>query len=127
MTSSRHQLKTIARRAMIERGLLPDFSPAVWRRRCAVAKAAQPDPGIRDLRDLLWCSIDNDDSRDLDQLSVAEPLAGGAVKILVAVADVDAIVQEGLARSTATRGPTRPRSTRPPRSSRCSPRSSRPT
>ena len=42
-------------------------------------------------------SIDNDDTRDLDQLSVAEPLAGGAVKLLVAVADVDATVAEGSA------------------------------
>ena len=60
-----------------------------------------PRPGtrrrsqIRDLRALLWCSIDNDDSRDLDQLSVAEPLAGGARRILVAVADVDATVAAG--------------------------------
>src|SRR5262249_53322700 len=46
----------------------------------------------RDLRELLWCSIDNDDSRDLDQLSVCEELAGGAIPILVAVADVDAPV-----------------------------------
>ena len=44
-------------------------------------------------RDLLWASIDNDTSRDLDQLSVAEPMAGGAVKVLVAVADVDAVVK----------------------------------
>ena len=46
---------------------------------------------------MLWASIDNDDSRDLDQLSVAEPLAGGAVKMLVAVADVEATVREGSA------------------------------
>jgi len=44
------------------------------------------------LRDLLWCSIDNDDSLDLDQLSLAEDLAAGTVKILIAVADVDALV-----------------------------------
>jgi exoribonuclease-2 len=45
------------------------------------------------LRDRLWVSIDNDDSRDLDQLTVAEPLAAGRVRILVAVADVDALVR----------------------------------
>lgn len=96
--SSRGELKAIARRAMIQRGLLPDFSPAVLAETDAVASAAaERDPSIRDLRGLLWCSIDNDDSRDLDQLSVAEPTAGGAVKIQVAVADVDAIVREGSA------------------------------
>jgi VacB/RNase II family 3'-5' exoribonuclease len=81
---------------MIQRGLLPDFSPAARAEADALTQAAvEPDPSIRDLRGLLWCSIDNDDSRDLDQLSVAEPRAGGQVKILVAVADVDALVKQG--------------------------------
>jgi exoribonuclease-2 len=88
----------IARRVMVERDLLPDFSPAVMaevaRSQAATAKGA---PGVRDLRGLLWCSIDNDDSRDLDQLTVAEPMGGGAVRILVAVADVDAAVAQGSA------------------------------
>ena len=44
---------------------------------------------IRDMRDLLWASIDNDDSRDLDQLTVAEAMPADKVKILVAIADVD--------------------------------------
>ena len=94
----RHDLEAIARRVMIERGLLPDFSAAaleeVARFRGA---AADGDVGARDLRDLLWCSIDNDDSRDLDQLTVAEPLPGGTVKARVAVADVDALVTQGSA------------------------------
>ena len=125
---SKSLLRSIARRAMLQRGLLPDFSPAVMAETASIAQAAaQTGAAIRDLRELLWASIDNDDSRDLDQLSVAEPLAGGAVKILVAIADVDAHGQEGLARSTSMRAPTPPRSTRLPRSSRCCPRSSRPT
>jgi exoribonuclease-2 len=83
---------------MIQRGLLPDFSPAVLAETGAIATAgAETVPSLRDLRGLLWASIDNDDSRDLDQLSVAEPMAGGAVKILVAVADVDATVKAGSA------------------------------
>jgi exoribonuclease-2 len=83
---------------MIQRGLLPDFSPAVLAETDAVrGAAAQTDPAIRDLRGLLWCSIDNDDSRDLDQLSVAEPTSRGTVTIRVAVADVDAVVREGSA------------------------------
>jgi VacB/RNase II family 3'-5' exoribonuclease len=97
-TPGRNELRGIARRAMIQRGLLPDFSPAVLAETNAIADAvAETGPSIRDLRGLLWASIDNDDSRDLDQLSVAEPMAGGVVKILVAVADVDATVKEGSA------------------------------
>jgi len=83
---------------MTQRGLQPDFSPAALAETEAIGKAAtDTDPSIRDLRDLLWCSIDNDDSLDLDQLSVAVPMPDGAVKILVAVADVDALVKVGSA------------------------------
>ncbi len=97
-THHRSDLRGIARRAMIERGLLPDFSPEVEQELGRIRGAAQESgDGLRDLRGLLWCSIDNDDSRDLDQLSVSEKLSGGAVKILVAVADVDAVVHEGSA------------------------------
>jgi VacB/RNase II family 3'-5' exoribonuclease len=94
---NRDQLRGIARRAMLERGLLPDFSAAVLVETDAIGKPAQADSSFRDLRSLLWVSIDNDDSRDLDHLSVAVPMAGGAVKILLAVADVDAIVKRGSA------------------------------
>ena len=81
---------------MLQRGLLPEFSPAALAQARAITGAAhETGPGIRDLRSLLWCSIDNDDSRDLDQLSVAEPLANGTVRILVAIADVDALVTRG--------------------------------
>ena len=83
---------------MVERGLEPDFSPAAQAEADALAgPAKESDPAVRDLRDRVWCSIDNDDSRDLDQLSVAEPAPGGAVRILVAVADVDALVKKGSA------------------------------
>jgi exoribonuclease-2 len=81
---------------MIERGLEPDFSPDVERQLAGITEPAKPtDDAIRDLRQLLWCSIDNDDSRDLDQLTVAEDLGGGNVRVLVAVADVDAVVKKG--------------------------------
>ena len=93
---SKSLLRSIARRAMLQRGLLADFSPAVASEIACIAQAAvETGPSIRDLRELLWASIDNDDSRDLDQLSVAEPLEGGAVKILVAIADVDGTVRAG--------------------------------
>ncbi len=91
----RGDLRRIARRAMRERGLLPDFSPKALAEADAASPAsAKTEPAARDLRGLLWASIDNDDSRDLDQLTVAEPLAGNAVKVLVAVADVDATVRK---------------------------------
>jgi len=84
---------------MLERGLLPEFSPAALRETSAFQGAARPSPAstVRDLRDRLWCSIDNDDSRDLDQLSVAEPLPGDATRLFVAIADVDALVHQGSA------------------------------
>ena len=83
---------------MAERGLLPDFAPAVVAETEAIRQAAtEASPAIRDLRALLWCSIDNDDSRDLDQLTVTVPGRNGTVTVLVAVADVDALVGKGSA------------------------------
>jgi len=92
MSSPRAFLQQIARQAMRDRGFEPDFSAAALRQ-VASLSPAPPTDGRRDLRKLLWCSIDNDDSRDLDQLSVCEPGTGGEVKVLVAVADVDALVK----------------------------------
>src|SRR5688572_13590854 len=93
-----HDLLDIARRAMRERGLRPEFAPAAQAEARAAAPAATGlEPGVRDQRGLLWASIDNDDSRDLDQLTVAEALPRGAVKLLVAIADVDVLVEPGSA------------------------------
>ncbi len=89
-------LESIAHQAMIDRGLAPDFSKAAERQAHSIRGPANENhSSIRDLRDLLWCSIDNDDSRDLDQLTVAEDLGAGKVRVLVAVADVDALVKLG--------------------------------
>ena len=83
---------------MLDRGLLPDFSAAalaeLGRLQVSAATAGEP---VRDLRNLLWASIDNDDSRDLDQLTVAEAMPGDQIKILVAIADVDSLVKNGSA------------------------------
>ena len=76
---------------MIERGFEPDYSPAAEAQVRQLSEGVSPPADRRDLRRLLWCSIDNDDSRDLDQLSVAET-RNGATAILVAIADVDALV-----------------------------------
>jgi ribonuclease R len=105
-TDQQHRaiLQGIARRAMLERGLLPNFSAAVLAELDRIqapagvsGESAGDRFGIRDLTDLLWASIDNDDSLDLDQLTIAEALPADKVKIRVAVADVDALVKDGSA------------------------------
>ncbi len=98
LKNHRYNLATIATWAMFSRGLEPDFSQAVHQQLVnlkAPAKEASDD--IRDLTQLLWCSIDNDDSRDLDQLTASEILPNGGVRIYVAIADVDALVKKGSA------------------------------
>lgn len=91
----REILRNIARRVMLERGLLPDFSvPALAELGRMQAPATVDGGPARDLRELPWASIDNDDSLDLDQLTVAQAIPGDSVKILVAVADVDALVKK---------------------------------
>jgi exoribonuclease-2 len=95
--NARQRLREIARRAMLERGLEPEFSPAARAEAEAARGQADGAGTLRDLRDLLWCSIDNDDSRDLDQLTVAVDGNPGAQRVLVAVADVDAAVAKGSA------------------------------
>ena len=90
----RATLAAIAHQAMIDRGLEPDFPLPAKQELAAIGGPARATDDVRDLRDRLWASIDNDDSRDLDQLTVAESLAGGQVRILVAVADVDALVHK---------------------------------
>jgi exoribonuclease-2 len=83
---------------MKERGLLPSFSGAVTAELIGFTHAAtDSSPAVRDLRTLLWASIDNDDSRDLDQLTVSMPGEHGATTILIAIADVDALIKQGSA------------------------------
>ncbi len=92
------ELRAIARRAMLQYRLVPDFPAAAIAEADALTRAASAEVSVaRDLRELPWCSIDNDDSRDLDQLTVAQPLPDGTWRILVAVADVDATVAPGSA------------------------------
>ena len=90
---NRITLQQIARRAMISRGLATDFPAALLAELKNIAAPATSKSGIvKDMRGLLWCSVDNDDSLDLDQLSYIEQLPGNKVRLLVAIADVDALV-----------------------------------
>ena len=88
-------LQAVAKEVMQQRGFNPDFPPAV-KKQLADLRAHPPQiaagKDVRDLRNLLWSSIDNDTSRDLDQIEVAERLADDGVKVLVGIADVDAFV-----------------------------------
>jgi exoribonuclease-2 len=90
-------LVVAAHAAMIEHGFQPDFPAAAAAELSAIqAHPALPAAaGAQDLRNLLWSSIDNDTSRDLDQIEWAEQLADGRIRVLIGVADVDARVSEG--------------------------------
>jgi exoribonuclease II len=92
--AERTDLSILARQAMLQRGLEPDFPAAAIQQAERLSGPAR-DSAIADQTALLWCSIDNEDSRDLDQLTVCEGLSGASVRIHVAVADVDALVAKG--------------------------------
>jgi exoribonuclease-2 len=83
----------VAERVLRENGFDPAFDSAVEAQVASTKQPAKAD-GLRDLRDMLWSSIDNTESRDLDQIEVAEALNNGAIRILVAIADVDALIEK---------------------------------
>src|ERR1051326_1453784 len=97
MTNAAFDLKARAHQAMVEAGFHPEFPPEVCRevQLLQTAPANAGGPAVRDLRSLLWSSIDNDTSRDLDQVEYAEKLPDGATRLLVGIADVDSSVPKG--------------------------------
>ena len=93
--SSSINLKAIARQVMQTQGFEPDFPPEVQKQLADISAhppQLTPSDKVRDLRNLLWSSIDNDTSKDLDQIEVAERLPNGDVKVMIGIADVDAFV-----------------------------------
>jgi len=90
-----HDLGAIADRIMLDKGLAPDFSAEAKREAGLLEDGLgrrEKDGDVQDLCDLPWSSIDNDDSRDLDQLEVVFS-SGRDFKLLVAIADVDFYVK----------------------------------
>ena len=100
MNNARPQidLQAVAKEIMLAHGFQPDFPPAVERQLASLpSQPPVPEGNVRDLRGLLWSSIDNDTSKDLDQIEVVEPLTNGDVKVLIGIADVDSDVAKGTA------------------------------
>src|SRR5450756_540155 len=88
-------LQAMARQVMVAQGFEPDFPPATRQQLADISAhppQLTPSGKVLDLRGLLWSSIDNDTSKDLDQIEVAERLPNGDVKVMVGIADVDAFV-----------------------------------
>jgi VacB/RNase II family 3'-5' exoribonuclease len=97
MSNQHFDLAEGARQVMLSVGFLPDLPPAAQREAAALRPASVEGPDVRDLRSLLWSSIDNDESRDLDQIEVAERLERDVIRVRVGIADVDALVHRGSA------------------------------
>lgn len=92
---SKNDLALLSAQALLDRGLNPSISREALAQLDGMDQAAfELGPEIRDLRHMLWCSIDNDDSMDLDQLTVAVPEKDQVTRLFVAVADVDALVKK---------------------------------
>src|SRR5215831_14355104 len=96
MANTQIDLKARAHQAMLDAGFKPDFPPEVTSEIQAL-KFANGNGAVRDLRCLLWSSIDNDNSRDLDQVEYAEKLSDGSTRLLIGIADVDSSVPKGSA------------------------------
>jgi exoribonuclease-2 len=91
MTTHQIDMLQVARRVVQDNGFVTDMPPGL----VATIPAKDPDEGPKDLRALAWSSIDNEESRDLDQIEVAFRIANNAIRVLVGIADVDSLVPKG--------------------------------
>ena len=85
----------IARHAMVEHGFVPEMGDLVEKELSGLRDRPRGKDAVKDLRGLLWSSIDNDESRDLDQIEVCERVSPSVVKVMVGIADVDSCVHKG--------------------------------
>jgi VacB/RNase II family 3'-5' exoribonuclease len=99
-----YDLNAAALQTVTDNGFHPQFPPEADAELASLTPTITP--GAVDLRGLLWSSIDNDTSRDLDQIEVAEQLSDGRIRVLVGIADVDAYVRKGLALDTHAKAET---------------------
>ncbi|HKR08997.1 MAG TPA: RNB domain-containing ribonuclease [Gemmatimonadaceae bacterium] len=90
-------LRVVARQAMIDAGFSPDYTPEMNAELQEIGKHVDKGTALRDMRRLLWSSIDNDDTRDLDQIEYAEESGDGSWRLVIAIADVDSEVPAGSA------------------------------
>jgi exoribonuclease-2 len=96
VTSDSFDVRAVALRVLAENGFEADSKPA-REEADRLSEVVKPEEGVRDMRDVAWSSIDNEQSRDLDQIEALEEIAGGGAKIFVGIADVDALVRTGTA------------------------------
>ena len=93
-------LRALARRVMVEAGFKPDIPPGIATEVQALDESRPKDAAdstIRDLPSLIWSSIDNPESRDLDQVEYAQRQPNGDIQVMIGIADVDAFVPAGSA------------------------------
>ncbi|HEY2366566.1 MAG TPA: RNB domain-containing ribonuclease [Polyangiaceae bacterium] len=96
VTSDSFDVRAVALRVLAENGFEAD-SKAAHAEAEKLSEDVTPTKGVRDMRDVAWSSIDNEQSRDLDQIEAIQETAGGGTKIFVGIADVDALVRMGTA------------------------------
>jgi VacB/RNase II family 3'-5' exoribonuclease len=99
-----YDLNAAALQTVTDNGFHPQFPPEAQAELASLVPVTTP--GALDQRALLWSSIDNDTSRDLDQIEVAQQLPDGRIRVLVGIADVDAFVRQGLALDTHAQAET---------------------
>jgi len=85
-------LHAAARRILVANGFEPDYDAQAKQQLDSLTKPASAPDGVRDMRDRPWSSIDNKESKDLDQIEIAEQMDDGSIRLVVGVADVDALV-----------------------------------
>ena len=88
-------LHAAARRILVANGFDPDYGGPAKQQLDSLTQPAAAPAGVRDLRDRPWSSIDNKESKDLDQIEIAEAMDNGCIRLIVGVADVDSLVPKG--------------------------------